>query len=566
MNTNNNIDIDALIRAPQLFVAYIAEIQARLQANRARRLRGYWTEAIQRLSAELAISVEEGDNEIAAELERVIAAFQAALDSTSGVASKICEAAASPRQPSEAGASTDLPVIAECAPPAALEEPQPLQLQVAATALPPIDEVRRKELAEIACDLSSRVGHALSDSAHAHDLAFEMRVRSLYCETEALLADPSLDDQDRGTVRKLNGDIAMYCAPSQGEFPFAFASAKPEVWQSLVAGYRDCNVACGALAWYAEHFEQNDRPDRVRLLNAIAAIQKRQFRLQEYHGGQDHCQSDLFKRIMEVKDTAGWLEGLDPNTSDEELDELAGTCEAVYDELLSAEGESRLRIERLARKEEAIKAVEDWEEALEGRGITTSTINSDRSTLCALLDECLKYGVPPSNVKIRTAILDVASVLLVDQPKYAKFLEAVVAERQRKKLDDVEVEQEAVQEISGPEDEVRRAVADFTRSKRVAILGGKKRANILQEISEALETDVVWLESEEGVRSSKHLTALKKIDVVLMLKNHSSHELFGKGRETVLGHKGHFVVLPAGYGVNQVVRRLHDYVLRGVEQ
>ncbi len=75
----DNIEADALLKSPELLDSYLAVIKERRDANRRNRLQAYWQEAVKRLRAERNLTVEEGDTEIAEELERFITAFERAL-------------------------------------------------------------------------------------------------------------------------------------------------------------------------------------------------------------------------------------------------------------------------------------------------------------------------------------------------------------------------------------------------------------------------------------------------------------------------------------------------------
>jgi len=555
---SDNIDIDALVQAPELFDSYLAGVQARREANRAKRLRAYWEESVERLCAERDSAIEEGDREIAAELERAIAAFKQALDSTSGASFDHLEVAAPPTQYLDAPTSAaELPDSAVGAPSAAV----PLGATSVDEPPPPIDENRRKELSEQAADLTSQIGDAFADPNH--DLAFEMHLRSLYCESEALLADLSLADEERATVQSLNGDVLMFCAAAKSEFPYMYASSSAKTWSTLADGYERCAVAADAMLWYRDNVAIIDSNDRSKLLNAIAATQQSLFRHLERIGAKDWRINEFYSYIKEHNESAGWLSGLDQHTSDDELIEIGNECAAIFDDVLAAVEEARSRSTVKDRRDQAVEAVVAWEESLEGRGLTTATLDADRANLCALLDHCLEVGVPPSNVKVRSAILDTASVLLDGQPKYAKFLEAVLAERKRKKMDAVEVE-EVVEEPAADNDfdVMRQKVVEFTRGKKVLMLGGQTRPRVRHDLSQVLECELTWQESERTDKKSKFDAVIKKANIVLLLKNFISHELFYHAKELMGENDGHFIVLPAGYGTRQVVSQVAEYMER----
>ena len=163
-------------------------------------------------------------------------------------------------------------------------------------------------------------------------------------------------------------------------------------------------------------------------------------------------------------------------------------------------------------------------------------------------------------MKLRTAILDTAPVLLEGQPRYAKFLEAVMLEREKRSLAAVEV---APPEVEVRDEELGRlveTVAPFASGKKVVMLGGKSHPQVAQELRGLLECDVTWLDSDRGDKFSRFGSAVRKADVVLLLKNFASHEIFYGSKDAMAGGSKHFVVIPSGYSVKQVVYQLSEYV------
>ncbi len=244
------------------------------------------------------------------------------------------------------------------------------------------------------------------------------------------------------------------------------------------------------------------------------------------------------------------------------MSDLVAGSGRLFQEVQAEVEENRTRAERDALKNEAVTAVVAWEEALEGRTVTEDSIGADRETLCGLLDYCLTAGVSPTNIKIRTAILDTAPVLLEGLPKYAKFLEAVNTERAKRSLEAVEIA--PPQEQVGDDDFSRmvRSLVDFTSKKTIVMLGGKSRPQVAEDLSELLQCDVAWHDSDSGDKFAKFTSKTKKADIVLLLKNFASHEMFYGSKNAMAADGKHFVVLPSGYGVRQVVFQLSEYASR----
>ena len=215
-----NIDIDALIQAPELFDTYLADIKARREANRANRLRSYWEEAIERLCAERASAIEDGDVEIAAELERTIAAFNLALGAGSGTLPAVQDDTASQGDEALQGDAPSPPSSSKLrmtrwrwqAMRTALHPPQwkrqhPEQLTSQAALdlpVPEVDEETQRVFAAAAAELVGRLnGHLDQKSA---GLPREFAARALYCEGMDFCLSPYADPDDAEEVERLTGD------------------------------------------------------------------------------------------------------------------------------------------------------------------------------------------------------------------------------------------------------------------------------------------------------------------------------------------------------------------------
>ena len=109
--------------------------------------------------------------------------------------------------------------------------------------------------------------------------------------------------------------------------------------------------------WYDRYWEDVVAEDRNALLSSIAACQQWLFRQQDELGVRDRAQNDLFKQIS--KDTTGWIQGLDPKTHEDLLDEIADKCEQFFNAIRSTTEEEIGRADKQARKDAAVQAVED---------------------------------------------------------------------------------------------------------------------------------------------------------------------------------------------------------------
>ena len=71
------------------------------------------------------------------------------------------------------------------------------------------------------------------------------------------------------------------------------------------------------------------------------------------------------------------------------------------------------------------------------------------------------------------------------------------------------------------------------------------------------------LADSEGTDKGKKFDAvIRKSDIVLLLKNFISHDLFYHAKDLMCETGGHFIVLRSGYGTRQVVSQIAQYVTR----
>ena len=572
MTTDN---ILLLLNAPEALDAYLVDVRHRLEANRGQRRRAYWLEAVERLGKELEAARPEQDEEIIAELEAVIGSFTDALAAAGPSASAPPSSAAVNAEllaldlPASEPSGDELPPSAQGAA-AAPEEAHrngtngtsgtQTTVSIADEAAQHLlEETARQALVAKAADLEDRLAAYLE--AGGGSLPAVLRARSLFCEGQALIHDPHAPKQGRQPLLGLLDDLAAG-SPWEGVPPFGSVMLSPQAWRPLAELYDACVVAGEAMSWYEENEEHLSEQARIDLLNAISAAQQRLYRRPESVVRHDDPVQELYQRVRTAGSRTAFIRALSAHASDAELPALAGRCFPLLRDLRAEVEEARRQAERAARKEAAVAAVVAWEVSLEGRGVAAESLEPDRQALCALLDECLAAGVHTSNIKVRAAILGTAPVLLEGQSKYAKFLEAVTLEREKRSLAAVEV---APPEIEVRDEELGRlveVVASFACGKKIVMLGGKCRPQVAQELCGLLKCEMTWLDSDRGDKFTKFASSVKKADAVLMLKNFASHELFYGSKGAMEGDGKHFVVIPSGYSVKQVVYQLSEYVAR----
>ena len=553
----------ALLESPDALEAYLADVKRRRDSSREERRRTYWQNAIERLEAELITAEQEGIPEIAAELREVLHSFREALNDAAAISSTAPSVGQAPAIAAALPAA--ITQAAEAAPQAA--QPQAEAVPPRSEALRQQDEAAQRQLAEQAQaelavraeDLEDKIGAYLD--AGSDSLADAFQARALLCGGQALIYDPHAPKQGRQPLGHLLDDLAQE-TPWAGTYPLGGAMLGPQTWSRLAGLYDACVTAADAMDWYEQNEEQLTETARIDMLNAVSAAQQRLYRRPESLIRRDDAVQELYRRVRAAGQKTAFIRALSSHADEEELTELAGRCAEIWHELRVEVSAAQAQAERQARKEAAVSAVTAWSEAREGRSLTEESLSEDRAEIGRLLEECLSAGVPSTNVKVRAALLDTAPVLLAGEARYAKFLEAVMTERTRRSLDAVAVE--------APQPEVRdedldllvHSALEFTRGKKIVMLGGKSRPQVAQELQARLECEVSWLDSDNGDKFAKFASVIKKADVVLLLKNFASHELFYASKDAMAEAGKHFIVLPSGYGVKQVVFQLNEYADR----
>lgn len=560
-----------LLASPDALETYLADVRRRREANREQRRHAYWQSAILRLREELAAAHADQDAEIATELQEVLDTFQSALATSASTGNNGSEVS------SEQNGKTTL--LSECLPP--LEQGQPHLNGAQPSANPPAAQnlvprlpkatstapspATEEVLAELALQCQNlREKIAAHLTAEDGDLAHALQSRALFCAGQALALDQNTPMNGKQKLVDPLDDLAASPLSWAGGDPFSLRHQNAQVWSSLSHLYEDCAAAGEALDWYRTH--EAEVPDhlRVDVLNAVAAAQQRLYRNPDGTGKRDDALHEMYRRIRAVGENTGFLRALSPSVGEAELLEFVASSERLFQDVRAEVEERQARAEREASRDTAVVAVVAWEEALEGRAITVESVENDRQALCALLDACIAVGVSPTNIKVRAAILDTAPVLLEGLPKYGKFLEAVKAERTKRSLAAVEVAPPEVEAKDGDLERLIGSIAEFTRGKTLVMLGGKSRPKVVQELESLLECEIAWHDSDPGDKFAKFAARVRKADVVLLLKNFASHEIFYASKDAMAADGKHFVVLPSGYGVKQVAYQLSEYIAREI--
>ena len=601
---------EVLLRDSQEFDRYLESIRERRERHRKQL---FWSHAVQSLEAELSAAAEESHLALVSELSFVLVRFRealAALDAPSVPQAEADQKDSLPTSGEEPGLE-ELGLeelgLPESLQPEYLQLPlsQGMALEAAAADREKRErEKREREAGQLAEEeaerlaqeeerrLRTRLAYLRSEADdYSHDIADTLAsrfwARSLYAESLAsweqagVLADKHAAAAGIVAGLKEVAERLIFPAPErdQWEFPFIYrtprGTGEPIPWGQLAATYRYCVDATDILSWYVSYWKHLTRDERTYLMDAILAAHRGANRLRDISGHRDNALSELLRTALEVKssDDFGWLNALDKRCSEQRILEIASNGRDVWQEVQAGvearvaeeaqeEAEEEARQARHQRQQDAIGAVEAWEDTLEGSGMRSEDVGQHREALLALLDECLQAKVPPTNVRVRKAILDTAPILLASEPKYAKFLDAVLTERSRLELAEVSLD-EAVEVPDADFAPMLKAVRDYMSGKKVMILGGRNRPNVVQELSASLGCDVSWPTTEPNDKKDKHDSAIFGADIILLAKDHARHNLFHRGKQAVKTQGSVLIPLSGGHNMRQVVFQVNEYLLRG---
>ena len=406
------------------------------------------------------------------------------------------------------------------------------------------------------------------------------QARALACEIASLFAAarrqdvlaemrrPLLDARDKiDLARSYARDNAISLPFEDAFWADADKPLLEEEWEELARYYEATAVAQTAWEWHVAHKELGEPSSRLPLLNAAAAAQQMLFRALEDFGGSDRMQGDLYVFLRAAATEIGYLTAMNCDMKWAELETLARQLPdmlAKTQRAFTLNGERRQKEERKAA---AIQAVVSWAESRKSQALSKYTVSNQRAELLVLLDECFACGVPPTNVPVRSALLDVGPVLLEGQTKWSKILDAILTERRRKGMDAAPVEEtpelEEEDDVTDSQNETHRQYAALlAENQKVLILGGTPRQRVCEDLKQMLHCgEVRWPENRKSDRASKFQSDIKRADILIMAKNFASHEMTEKGREWMRSSGGHYILLPSGYGVKQIIQQLYNYAV-----
>ncbi len=407
-----------------------------------------------------------------------------------------------------------------------------------------------------------------------------LQTRALACELgrlNTLANQQGVGKEMRGAIGGLRermelargyaGDNAP-CLPFESTFwSNVVAQLSEEDWAELAGLYGAAGEAQAAYEWYMEHKDALESGTRWSLLNAIAAVQQRLFCILEEFDSKDRLQTDLYLNLRAAADTEGYLTAMNPDMAWNERESIAAQLPSLLQNTQRVYVANLERKAKEARKAAAIEGVLEWCVQRKTQALSKFTLDKQKLELAQLLDECIAAGVPPTHLQVRSALLDIGPLLLENLAKYRKFLDAIVTERKRKGLDPPEksAEEEAgIEEEDEPADSqmenYRQVASLYVEGHKLLILGGVPRQRVCEELEKQLGcAEVKWPNSKKSDRAGKFQGDINRADILIVVKNFASHEMTEKGREWMRAQNKPFILLPSGYGVNQIIHQLYNY-------
>ncbi len=595
MNCEDNMLIDPTIfESLEALDSYLKSVRTRREQRREARLRiEHLSAAIALVREEMDAAQQDHDTDIATELEGVLAEFERRLilafaltphtvvqsvpalsvEPMLAVSPIIAYDKACAETPDVPIPSTEVDTVEEGE--AAYDLP-------AAPIVVPTEVSKEQEEAwfgEIVA-LSTQWVELDKEGLHPKDRFLNrpacFRMRSLTCtlaRIQVQAEETSVGPQIERAATELRNRMELarvYAGDSWEALPFDESAwidtadrLSADAWEELSGLYTVLAEAQEAFDWYGYHCEELGQAAPHGLVNAIGAAQQMLFRALEEYGGSDRLQGDLFGGLREAANHVGFLSSLHVDTPWEELERLAQTLPTMFARAKrDAEG-AREKREKDARKAEALQPMLKWQDESNMHELSEAAVTAKRAKLLPLLDACIEANIPPTNVQVRSVLLNAAPVLLKDLSHYAKFLDAVLAERKRKGMDLVpNLDAEVIEDEADLHDDLVTQSTAYLRllveNQKVLILGGSARPQVAQKLKELLGcADVEWADSKKGDRMNKFKAMISRADLIVVVKNFASHEMTEKGRDWAKEYGKLFVLLPGGYGANQIINQMY---------
>jgi hypothetical protein len=429
--------------------------------------------------------------------------------------------------------------------------PPPPPIRAAA----PVPKTEQRSLEELYAATDALVEEAEQEGDLYSGVSGLIRLKALLCRQRGLQAELAQRDIQHWPVRQLLSYIRRRIDEEHGSGHYLIMlraelwPAEPWPWYRLAELYEGLGEAYAALDWYEEEADKFNQPERQELLESIAAHQTRLWRhLQLYFPRQnDEHQLQFFRSVCAMAEQEDvYLYSLQERCPDEELEEKAKSLPVIIE---------HLKVDRKNRsKREA--AIAELRQLVTGPDFGTR--DGDPHLLEQAVVKCRETGAPASSTALRTVLMNWVSLLSESEEKsvqeVARELEKETERLARKAAETDTSEAEIFSESEIAELE---AVRDMVRGKRCLFIGGICREESRQKIERELGlAELVWPSTNGAESVYKFESDIQNTDITVILIRFMRTG-WGHARELAVKHDKMFVRLPAGYGINQVVRQFY---------
>jgi hypothetical protein len=449
-------------------------------------------------------------------------------------------AAAHPEAPPPAVAASPPPVVQPPKPPA----------KAAPSWTPrPLEELE-EERASLAERLESLRGDTLSALARFKALgsylqgAFEERQRHPGVQSDWRAAV--------GAYRARQREVW----PNQYCIPLANVRLEPSQWRHLGLLYEDLSAAEEVLAWIEAQSRVQPggwlAKEGNGVLEGCGAVCARMHRWLHQHlpSQRDDQEQGFYSRLVGLAEThRAFIRSLqsDSVVSDTEL-------ESVARDLPRNAASLRAYLEKKQRQETGLAALASL---LVEPGFGEREGDDDR--LCSIAAACLEAGVPATDKRLRDPLLE-WDWMLEDDERLARLLAAVTAERERleKKAAESAGEAEEEPDTLAPDIQERlSALLPVTQGLKGVVIGGVCRENNRAHVERALQlAELRWPSTDPSDSFEASAREIARAEIVWLTRfnRRRSREAYRLCRE----QNKPLIVLPKGYGLNEVVVRTHE--------
>ncbi|MCX6360753.1 MAG: hypothetical protein NT029_13135 [Armatimonadetes bacterium] len=401
-----------------------------------------------------------------------------------------------------------------------------------------------------------------------------LRARGLLCGVAAVVAravDEGADGAARDAAEPIMAEVAERMADAGEPWQAPDAATLAALGGSAASAGRLGRLAhayeTGAQAqeaWSRYLLIRGDlNGGRKTLLDHVAAAQALLNRALRGCSVSDVLQNTLYSDLeAEARREQFYLSHLSSSSNEAEARELAEALPQALADAEAAAVDGRAADVRKQRRARAVDAVLRLLSAKPDLGSHEHRIAADRAELLPLLQELLDSGEPASSRLVRDALVGHDPALLEGEPALGAVLAEVQKERERRGIG-VEPRPEEEEDPELTDEDMLRMTAEVTprvEGRSLLLLGGTPRKRLCDQIKRALScADVVWPPSKKSDSPSRHEPDVRRADVVVLIKNFARHGTGDMARDVTRETGADFLMLPSGYGLNQVIYQLHRY-------